>query len=205
MSMSGVRITRLSGLMGYGAILALSGAAYAQQDLKAVDPNVGDRGPLATSFREASLDLRQPTNFDRVYRVPGNEERFMRASGALYAVFPRSIYVQTRSGSIATIPDGTVFYIGAPSFLNASPSERAPSRALAMRQENLYRVENRIDSTADSLDPARGRRLHPVPGRAHRFSNQERVASQPTIINDPGYRAARLRGLMKQAARTSGS
>ena len=124
MRMNTVRITRWRLATAWCVVLLLTGTVGGQQELKPLDASVADRGPLALSLRNISLDLRQPTTFDRVYRAPGGDGKLMRANGALYAVFPRSVYRRTRSGTVPVIPDGTVFYIGAPSFLTtASPAK----------------------------------------------------------------------------------
>ena len=69
--------------------------------LKPVDPGVADVDPLGTSTRILPKDLRQPANFDRVYEVELNGKRFfVRAHGGVYAVFPRSDYVQTNRGAV---------------------------------------------------------------------------------------------------------
>ena len=86
------------------------------QPLTPVDQRFQDLNPLATSLRSLPTDLRQPSNFDRVYRVrtPGGaqDEQFARVSGALTALFPRSEYTQTKRGARADVPAGTIFYIG---------------------------------------------------------------------------------------------
>lgn len=93
--------------------------------LKPVDPGVADADPLATSGRILPTDLRQPANFDRVYEVELDGKRFfVRAHGGVYAVFPRSDYVQTRQGVIPIVPAGTVFHLG-----SLPKSERASSSA----------------------------------------------------------------------------
>ncbi|HWB19065.1 MAG TPA: hypothetical protein VG711_02105, partial [Phycisphaerales bacterium] len=83
------------------------------QDLKEVDQGFGDEGPLRTSLRDFSVDLRLPTGFQKVYQVPGREDELMRVSGGLIAVFPRSVYATGRGGGqLPLIPPGTVYYIG---------------------------------------------------------------------------------------------
>lgn len=81
--------------------------------LKPVDPGVADVDPLGTSTRILPKDLRQPANFDRVYEVELNGKRFfVRAHGGVYAVFPRSDYVQTNRGAVPIVPAGTVYHLG---------------------------------------------------------------------------------------------
>jgi hypothetical protein len=84
-----------------------------QPTLKPVDPGVADVGPLGTTGRVLPTDLRQPANFDRVYEVELDGKRFfVRAHGGVYAVFPRSDYVQTRGGVVPIVPAGTVYHLG---------------------------------------------------------------------------------------------
>lgn len=92
-----------------------------------MEQTIGDVDPLRRGSRLVPLDLRTPSNFDRVYRIPGaargipadpfgasagGGDRFVRISGAVTAVFPRSEYTPTRGGLAAEIPAGTVFHIG---------------------------------------------------------------------------------------------
>jgi len=85
--------------------------------LERVDPTIADISPLSESLREVNMqaDLRLPTGFQNVYRVPGRADLLMRASGGIYAIFPQSAYVPTEKGDMAAIvPPGTVFSIGMP-------------------------------------------------------------------------------------------
>jgi hypothetical protein len=84
-----------------------------QPTLRPVDPGVADVDPLGTTGRVLPTDLRQPANFDRVYEVELDGKRFfVRAHGGVYAVFPRSDYVQTRGGVVPIVPAGTVYHLG---------------------------------------------------------------------------------------------
>lgn len=84
--------------------------------LQRVDPALSDVSPLGDSLREVNMqaDLRAPTGFQHVYRVPGRDDLLMRASGGVYAIFPQSTYLQTGQGMAATVPPGTVYSIGMP-------------------------------------------------------------------------------------------
>lgn len=93
-----------------------------------IDQAVEDTDELATSLRMQPLDLRQPMGFEQVYHVPGNSDMYMRVSGGIYAVFPRSMYVRGRDGTYPVIPPNTVFYIGEPAFFENSPAANHPSR-----------------------------------------------------------------------------
>ena len=51
--------------------------------LEVVDQGVEDRGGIEKSFRVMPLDLRVPSGFQQVYRVPGSDDLLMRGNGAL--------------------------------------------------------------------------------------------------------------------------
>lgn len=84
--------------------------------LQRVDPTLSDVSPLGDSLRDVNMqaDLRAPTGFQHVYRVPGRDDLLMRASGGVYAIFPQSTYLPTAQGMAATVPPGTVYSIGLP-------------------------------------------------------------------------------------------
>ncbi len=83
-------------------------------ELEVVDQGVEDRGGIEKSFRVLPLDLRAPTGFQQVYRVPGRDDLMMRGNGALFAVFPRSAYMRTAFGTIPLAPADVHFSIGMP-------------------------------------------------------------------------------------------
>lgn len=117
-------------VVGCGAITALgSGRARAQSGLwpepvlpglKRVDAGVADVGPLSSSQRLIAVDLRVPTGFEGVFQFERRglfgktETMYMRSSGGISAVFPRSVYVEASGGLVPEIPAGTVFVIGSP-------------------------------------------------------------------------------------------
>ncbi len=141
------------------ATLALAGAAEAQPvqsrrpRLTPVEAGMADVGPLGIGMRDQMVDLRVPTNFDRVYRVetPGRggldtQDTFVRMDGAVTAVFRRSRYTPFGDTILAEIPPDTRFYIGAlPPELWSSPAESESPRPY-----------NFLDlSVPTRLDPAR--------------------------------------------------
>lgn len=104
-------------------LTALAGGARAQDasmpsatrtSLEMLEQGVEDVGPLATSQRVPPADLRVASDFEHVYRVPGNDSMLMRRDGALTAVFPRSEYLLTKDGSFAALPAGLTWVIGEP-------------------------------------------------------------------------------------------
>jgi len=82
--------------------------------LETVDAGVADRNGLDTSMRMLPIDLRLPTGFSNVYRVPGRDDLLMRGNGALYAVFAQSTYRRSARGAIPITPAGVVYSIGMP-------------------------------------------------------------------------------------------
>ena len=133
-----------------------------RDNLEAVDAGTEDVGALGTSFREPAHDSRLPTGFQRVYRVPGDEGKLMRGNGALFAVFPESVYRRSARGTAPIAPPGTVFHIGMPGDLHLSPAPQA-QRVLVPGQidgrvgvrvgpENYFGV-TRIDSRVDGRHP----------------------------------------------------
>jgi hypothetical protein len=181
-----------------------------------VDPAVGDVNPLSASLRDMRVDLRQPTGFENVYRVPGRPDMFMRSSGALNAVFPQSAYAQTAGGPLPIIPAGTVFYIGEPPQAKAAaPSaekEQLPPGAVSNRVRTLR--ENFVGAINDpyinhhvSGDPAPQRQPQApddgLPRHTQRIVPDMSKAMGSTIANDEGYRVRRIGDLLAQAARAA--
>lgn len=105
---------------GVAVGVVLSASLYAQPSwqqqspaMKTVDPGVADMGPLATQGRVMPKDVRQPSQFDRVYEVEMNGQKFFaRANGATIAVFPRSAYAFVGGTVIPIVPAGTKFFLG---------------------------------------------------------------------------------------------
>lgn len=185
------------------ALLIVVQDASGQQDLKVVEANVGDLGPLSLSLRSLQLDLRQPTNFDRVYRAPGQDGLLMRINGGLYAVFDRSLYAPSKQGLMPLIPGGTVFYIGRPSFLDdVEPALVESNTGLLDPQSHTNHLQTRNEmgvrpaSSVSSITS--GPLLHRSSGRRAGAKTTGRGVPA-TIINNPDYRAARIRQLMKKA------
>ena len=130
-----IPMTRFRAHRLVGAVLlAVAASAFGQStdpfapaDPVRLDEGRGDVGPLSRSLRTPAIDLREPSGFEHVYRVPASApypwvyagsagaqrlEQLERRDGALRAVFDRSVYRNTRRGAVAEIPAGTVFRIG---------------------------------------------------------------------------------------------
>jgi len=157
-------------------------ATHAQIALEPVDEGVADLDPLATSTRVPPGDQRVPTGFLSLYRVPERDDLLMRVNGGLYAVFPRSLYAQSRFGPVPTIPNDTVFHIG-PTTVEAL-AEPAPDPGRGRR------IERRIDRTFR-------------PDRERTPRRRDTADPGSTIVNDARYRARRVRALMQRAARAA--
>ncbi len=195
----------------------LAGAQPANwRTLQPVDPGVGDLSPLSASSRFLPVDLRQPTGFERVFRVPGSSrgvnslgvsdsnDRFARVSGGITAVFPRSEYTETKKGIRADIPVNTIFYIG-DSPLSALPlpvgprelsANAAPNDASLQLPTFLYAPTSAAARQADM-------RVRPADDLAFREDARPLRPDAPlpatNIFSDEQYRRARVRALLKSA------
>lgn len=131
-----------------------------RDDLEAVDPGIEDVSALGTSLRVPAHDARLPTGFQRVYRVPGQDGMLMRGNGALFAVFPESVYRRSPRGATPIAPPGTVFHIGMPGDVHHAPPPPA-ARALAPGQ-----VDGRVSTRVGPDAPAGAARIGaPIDGR----------------------------------------
>jgi len=81
-------------------------------ELIPVDAGVEDRGALSGSLRLEQADMRQDHAFEKLYKVAGSDDIYVRKSGGLSAIFRTSQYVQTPKGEIPIVPAGTVYCIG---------------------------------------------------------------------------------------------
>lgn len=77
-----------------------------------VDGGVVDRGALSSSLQVQQTGYRQDNSFEKLYRIAGSEDVYVRTSGGLHAVFRSSEYMQTKDGEIPLVPAGTVYCIG---------------------------------------------------------------------------------------------
>lgn len=187
------------------AALMVTGAVADDDDptdeLEPVDQGVADLTDLSVSLRVVNPMLREPSGFSRLYQVRGMADAYVRANGALYAVFPRSAYALSQSGQVPVVPAGTVFAIGAASlddYLDqrgnvpdpddASGDAGASSAAAAFPSA---RIDGRIRGGAPRPIS------DPVPDRDDRASSG---GGLPRIVDDPDYRLDRLRELLRRAA-----
>jgi len=145
-------------------------------ELEVVDQGIEDRGGIEKSFRVLPLDLRAPTGFQQVYRVPGRDDLMMRGNGALFAVFPRSAYMRTAFGTIPLAPADVHFSIGMPGGFTF-PGGSLKDDGLPPDPRIAKRVDSRVRPTPVTLfvDPSTN----------HGDPATERVNEMPAISEAP--------------------
>lgn len=119
--------------------------------LQLVDPGHSDVSPLAESiWRDLRLDLRAPSGFQSIYQVPGRDDLFMRASGGVFAVFPRSDYGYSEDeGVFPLIPPDTVFYLSPESLRDLADDQPSSAGAPALRTGYEPALDTRIETRID--------------------------------------------------------
>ncbi|MFT5424430.1 MAG: hypothetical protein ACI89L_002225 [Phycisphaerales bacterium] len=153
-----------------------------------VDPGWADASAINDSLRLVPVDLRTPTGFDRVFRLPTvvGGQMFARMDGGLTAVFPRSEY----GFGQALIPAGTTWYIGAlPSRVFGEPAGGGGGN----RGGSVSgRVDLRVDLRADHQ-----------PALAHNTVRRARPPIRNPLMPWSGElaRGARVSELLRRAAR----
>jgi len=208
----------MTGITGYFAVattpLLLAVMAAAQSPpLEAVDQQVDDVSALGLSLRQVQTSLQQPNDFSELYRSPYDDDHLARIQGGLYAVFPRSTYAVDKEGSAyASVPPGTVFYIGPP------PGWTLPTAfdtATARNQPDTARIEGRLTLRitpglmAGAMSAWHAQVTEPVPEpepRRYRFNADTMLPilrPATRMVRDPDYRAQRVRALMHDAAQAS--
>jgi hypothetical protein len=166
-----------------------------RDELETVDAGAEDMGPLGTSFRQTAYDPRLPAGFSRVYRVPGDERKFMRGNGALFAIFPASVYRRTSRGGMPVTPPGTVYRIGMPGDLHLAPD--APlTRELAPLQRDT-RIDGRIEAR---IEPTQVADAEPVQTRIDARARQTTAAVAATAGRAAPQRAAAAESRDEQAS-----
>lgn len=193
------RKTRRLGVIG---ALALAGSALAQQpDLIRVDERITDRDLLATSLRVLETDIRQDLNFEHLYVNANNPSQYVRVSGGLYAVAPRTDYYTTRRGGVyAAVAPGTVFYIGMPWIDPATPSRPDTSLGRMASGPTLAQPIRNDLVHARSHEPRALRRFAGVEESTQRERvEMGRPRGRPDMSNE-GYRSARLREIARSIA-----
>ena len=204
-------------LLGIALVAPLAGAQPSNwRTLQPVEPGVADLNPLSASSRFLPIDLRQPTGFERVFRVPGSSrgvgtlaptdsnDRLARVSGAITAVFPRSDYFETKKGIRPGIPVNTIFYIG-DSPLFAGPRYDAP-RDLAANAAPTgvsLQLPTFLSGPASAAAQHADLRVRPTDGPSFREDAQPLRPDAPApianIFCNEQFRRARVRALLMSA------
>jgi len=206
--MSGIRGTIVAGALA--AAMVSAGEAWGQELLKPIEQAVADIDLLSVSLRDLSVDLQQPTDFAKVYRVPGRADLLMRVNGGVYAVFPQSLYAETEEGAVALVPAGTVFYLGGAALSGLGEGEglrMPPADRTGLRVDGRV-VTKRIAGEDEGGRPevrrasggGAGRGAWGPPAAATRFAGEERGEAGPAIAADAAYRSRRIGELMRRAA-----
>jgi hypothetical protein len=178
-------------------------------DLDRVDQGFDDAGALMQSHRELNVDLRLSSSFEHVFRLPGagaaqrgpadimgSEDLYMRVNGSLLAVFPRSIYVVGEEGVFASVPPGTVFYIGdlPPAIRDAMALPEAEVPAFnELDQSVLLQPPTRAVSLSASERSSSRNEAMPEPRPERR--------PMPSVWTSDDFRAARVGQILSRAAR----
>jgi hypothetical protein len=213
--------TRATSVIAIAAALAVVSLALGQVPRlppTPLDQSRADVGPLSSSLREMQPELRLPTGFQNVYRVPGHDDLLMRMDGGLIAVFPRSTYVRTgKHGSRAVIPPGTVFHIGPP--IDPTSGEWATWSTLGAALPHRSHLQSVRDNDAAAefdlrVDAQLDEEAH-APALASQWMTRHnsrlvvpdlQVSANPyspmspTMANDQAYRSARVSELLKRAS-----
>ena len=93
-------------------ILIASLCASDPVELVPVDAGVEERGALSASLFVEPKDLRQHQSFERLYKVEGSEDVYVRKAGGLKAIFRSSQYANIYGREVPIVPAGTVYVIG---------------------------------------------------------------------------------------------
>lgn len=185
--------------------------------LQPVDAGAEDRNALDTSLRDLQPEaMAMPTGFTRVYVDPANPGQYVRANGALYAVFPYSEYQRTKKhGTIALIPTSTIFRIGLPARMPIEVREdpfqgAAPERHDERRSQigaGVGRIDTRLDLYRGDDGAQAGRRAAAQESRALAIDQPRDEPdfghrSLPTFLTDESYRRAFFASLRERRPAT---
>ncbi len=180
------------------ATFASKATAQTLSPLVPVDQRIEDVSPLGLSLRQMQPTLREPNNFQELYRFRGDDENLVRAQGALYVVFQRSTYGFDKKGNVYPLfSPNTVFYIGPPPGWMLSSALGAVARN---EIAGAARIDERLDLRITPglvVDTADG---EPVQHRANGSDMQPIAGPGNRIVLDAQYRIDRLRSLMRDAA-----
>ncbi len=192
---------RVNGCAMVLAAMAFAPSAAAQD--QPIEQGVADVDPLRRSFRVINPDLRMDVGFEGLYRLDESDAAspFYRRAGGLYAVFPQSVYFETRQGVIVDIPPGTVFHFGKPEPATAPGDALPPGASLSidrirMNETSGLRQQSRL-SPSPLMQARLDRAAPPTDERNTHDAGAERdeatmTAREPGVMSDDAYRARRL-------------
>lgn len=192
--------------------------------LQQVDAGAEDRSPLDVSLRNMQPELMaMPIGFSKVYVDPADPTQYVRADGALFAVFPYSIYKRTKKGRIALIPTSTIFRIGMPAHMYVEPRTDPFEGASPERKDGLLgdgpsaggRMNTRVNLFLGAVSNATGHEPRSMDTSAFRrqaTSEDDRSVSVnsgrdepdfahrelPTFLRDESYRRAFFESLRQR-------
>ena len=197
-----------------GIVSAASAQEPLHQELVPVDSFVEDSSDLSTSLRQVEYGIQIPYGFEQLMQENTPDGRFVRRAAGLWAVFPRSEYIATDSGYIATWPAGTYFHIGPPRRSTAAsvatPLIGSKERVDPGKSEEGLQAES-IVSNAMIAESSDGRfTTDPVDENP----TDESTVSMPAppriemvrvrFLSDSVYRNARLQSLVESAQAARG-
>ena len=170
--------------------------------LEPVIATVEDISPLLTTLQQPQDDARDPLGFSRVYRSSLLPGQFVRASGALWAVFPKSEYVAVQDEGIrAVVPENAVFYIGGPPDYVIEASRRPAPRVSPLRRNTRLDLGLPDGELTFAAPPARLGENVESPQASH---DGDRVLGGPatTVWSSEFYRQVRMAELLTRAGAT---
>lgn len=121
--------------------------AVAQSPIR-VEQGIADVDSNALVRVDTWVDFRQEIGWESVFRLESTDRfgrenvMFARRSGAVSAVFPRSVYSWSESGPTVEVPPGTVFHIGGFDEWASAPSSPARSPMWIDRRVDLRSVSS---------------------------------------------------------------
>ncbi len=184
--------------------------AYEQQQNvkieRAAAAGVEDVSPMAAGLEQVQLQSATPIGFEQVLVLQGVENRYARANGGLYALFPQSVYASPSGRGAPLVPPGTVFYLNPPReyAMNPLPTYEPSPNAIAPPRIDTRIVEDGASpspprrgttSRRAATDVVRDRR---APAIITPFTGPE--TEPPAILSNETYRRSRIRELMSRAA-----
>lgn len=179
-----------------GGAVAPAGAQVSDGRFRALDQGYEDVAPNAESHRVFQLvDLRVPYGFEGVFEIQDAPGLLARRSGAVTAVFERSVYNEDAS---AAIPAGTVFYLGDLPVDLGQPGVLSRRPALGARGIDSA-ASSRVQTEIASLPYpmwASGRIDLRVPSEAPGAD----ASPESSIWNSEQYRRRRVGEILRKAA-----